>query len=43
MRLGRGDIADRAFHLAVSAARAEPDAVRPAILLDTAACRVRPL
>lgn len=43
MRLGRGDIADRAFHLAVSAARAEPDAVRPAILLDAAACRVRPL
>ena len=38
-RLRRSDIADTAFRLAVAAARAEPEAVHPAILLDVAACR----
>lgn len=42
-RLGRSDIADAAFRAAVAAARTEPDAVRPAILLDVAACRAAPL
>lgn len=37
--LGRPDLSDTALGAAVAAARAEPDALRPAILVDAAACR----
>jgi hypothetical protein len=40
--LGRIDLSDTAFGAAVAAARAEPDALRPAILVDAAACRAAP-